>query len=409
MDATATDLTVRLDVFIDQLAGVLPRCDQRQAFAWYVAGLTSDAERKSLEPIAARLAPPTRAGAMHQTLHHFVTYAPWPDHPVRRTAAAWALFGARAHGPVTTTILDDTGFPKQGTHSVGVARQYSGTLGKVDNCQVAVSLSVATAQETIPLDLQLYLPEAWAFDTRRRAAARIPDAVLFQPKWELAIDMLQLAHADGVPLGDLVLADADYGRISTFRREVRALGLHYGVGVQATQRVAWDGRVCTVADVAAALPRHRFRWLRWRDGTKGRLSGRFARVRVRVTNASRKDPATGEEQWLVIERAADADHRYTLCTLPATMTHTEVVRRIKERGRTERVYQDLKDELGLDHYEGRSWPGWNHHVSVVLCCYALLVGERCVAFPPSDAGTSPPRTLDDPAATPHCGLARDAA
>jgi SRSO17 transposase len=398
-----------LDVFIDQLAEALPRKDQRHAFALYVAGLTSDAERKSLEPLAVRVAAPERVSAVHQALHHFVASSPWPDRPVRRTAATWALWGALAHGPVRATIIDDTGFPKEGTHSVGVARQYSGTLGKVDNCQVAVSLCVATAQETIPIDLQLYLPACWAFDEARRAAARLPADVLFQPKWELALDLLHEAARDGVPLGEVVLADSDYGRIPTFRREIRALGLHYGVGVHATQRVAWEGRVCTVAEVRAALPRHRFRWLRWREATKGRLAGRFAVVRVRGANTERGDPTTGEEQWLVIERGADDEHRYHLCTLPATTTQATVVRWIKERGRTERVYQDLKDELGLDHYEGRSWPGWNHHVSVVLCCYALLVGERCVAFPPSARGTSPARTHDGPPPAPHRGLARHAA
>jgi SRSO17 transposase len=409
VDTTQDGFAARLEVFIEQLEGALPRRDQRHAFALYVAGLMSDAARKSLEPLAARLAPPARAGALHQTLHHFVAASPWPDHPVRRTAAAWALRGALAHGPVRVSIIDDTGFPKRGTHSVGVARQYSGTLGKVDNCQVAVSLSVATSQETIPVDLQLYLPDSWAFDAERRAGARVPDGVLFQTKWELALDLLQLADREGVPLGEGVLADSDYGRIPSFRREVRALGLHYGVGVHSTQRVAWEGRLCTVAQVQAALPRHRFRWLRWRVGTQGQLSGRFAAVRVRVANTERGDPTQGEEQWLVIEREADADHRFHLCTLPATRTQAEVVRWLKERGRTERVYQDLKDELGLDHYEGRSWPGWNHHVSVVLCCYALLVGERCVAFSPSDRGASTacPDCGTPPA--PHCRLARDAA
>jgi SRSO17 transposase len=164
-----------------------------------------------------------------------------------------------------------------------------------------------------------------------------------------------------------------------------------------------------VAEVRAALPRHRFRWLRWRDATKGRLAGRFAVVRVRVANTERGDPTEGEEQWLVIEREAAEAHRYHLCTLPATTTQATVVREIKERGRTERVYQDLKDELGLDHYEGRSWPGWNHHVSVVLCCYALLVGERCVAFPPSGRGAPSARPYHDAPAAPHRRLARHAA
>jgi SRSO17 transposase len=398
-----------LDVFIDQLEEALPRKDQRHAFAVYVAGLTSDAERKSLEPLAVRVAPPERVSAVHQALHHFVAASPWPDPPVRRAAATWALMGALAHGPVRATIIDDTGFPKEGTHSVGVTRQYSGTLGKVDTCQVAVSLSVATAQETIPVDLQLYLPECWAFDADRRAAARIPADVLFQPKWELALDLLQRAAQDGVPLGEIVRADSDYGRIPTFRREIRARGKHYGVGVHATQRVAWEGQVCTVAEVRAALPRHRFRWLRWRDSTKGRLAGRFAVVRVRVANTEHGDPTTGEEQWLVIERAADAEHRDHLCTLPATTMQATVVGWIKERGRTERVYQDLKDELGLDHYEGRSRPGWNHHVSVVLCCYALLVGERCVAFPPSGRGAPPARPHDHAPPAPHRRFACHAA
>lgn len=290
------DADARLDHFLDLVGGVLRSDTQRASFARYTVGLLSDAERKSLEPLAAR-SRPDAPGAEHKAFCYFVGLAPWDDRAVRRAATAWALWGATAAGPVRCTIIDDTGLLKQGSHSVGVARQYTGSAGKVTNCQVAVTLAVATDHDTVALDVALYLPEVWAEDAARRAKARVPKDVTFQTKPQLALGMLEAARADGVPLGELVLADADYGRCASFRDGVTAMGLAYAVGVQGTQHVwlpdAWGGAV-PVRDIAAAIDPREFRRLSWRDGRDGRaLSGRFAFARVIAAPAGGASPRRG--------------------------------------------------------------------------------------------------------------------
>jgi SRSO17 transposase len=349
----------RLERFIDVLGDGLRSDTQRAAFARYVVGLLSDAERKSIEPLAAR-SRPDAAKAEHHALCYLIAEAPWRDRAVRRAAAAWGLWAATAAGPVRATIVDDTGFLKSGTHSVGVKRQYTGSAGKITNCQVGVSLAVATDYDTVPLDMALYLPWEWTVDEARRAAAKIPAEVEHASKWQLARDMLRAAHADDVPLGDVVLADSDYGRVMAFRTAITDLDLHYGVGVPSTQPVFVNGRVQTAQQVAAAIREVRWKRVTWREGD-------------------------GPEQWLVLEwrDGEDGPAHFYLSSRPRTWSHGALVAEIKGRWRGERLYEDLKGELGLDHYEGRGWVGWHHHVSVVFCCYALLVAERLVAFPPS--------------------------
>jgi SRSO17 transposase len=397
MDGLAPGFEARLDVFLDHVGAALRSDTQRAAFARYTVGLLSEADRKSVEPLAA-CSCPDQPHAEHKRLLYLLSRAPWNDCAVRRHAAVWALWGATTAGPVRVSIIDDTGMLKRGRCSVGVARQYTGSAGKVTNCQVAVTLCVATDHDTIPLDVSLYLPQEWAADADRRRAARVPDAVTFQTKPELALAMLQAAHADGVPLGQVLLADADYGRSTRFRAGVTALGLEYGVGVHCTQRV-WDAagvwtEPMTAAAYAANLsPRH-FRRLAWRTGSDGAtLSSRFAFLRVVVTEEGR-EPQRGRDpsQWLIIEwRDGDeAPEHFYLSTLSAALPKARLVRILKERWRTERMNEDLKGEVGFDHFEGRSWPGWHHHVSAALACYALLVGERCVAFPPSTPRPSAP-------------------
>lgn len=382
----------RLERFLDHVGEALPRSDQRAKFALYTLGLLSEAERKSVEPLAAATRPDA-PDAAHQALLHFVANAPWEDRSVRRRALAWGLWGATARSPVRGTILDDTGMLKQGQHSVGVQRQYTGTAGKITNCQVAVTLCVFTDHDTLPLDIALYLPAVWANDAQRREKARVPESVAFQTKSELARAMLLAAHNDGVPLGDLLLADADYGRDPKLRALAGELGMKYAVGIHATQRV-WDAEgvwtePMAVQELVGYMPRRSFRRLSWRDDTSGKkLSARFAFRRVILAEGKREPAADAEAVWLILEwRDGESEpRRFFVSDLPKRIKKKELVRRLKERWRTERLYEDLKGEVGFDHYEGRSWPGWHHHMSVVLCAYAVLVAERCMAFPPGAAG-----------------------
>lgn len=354
---------------------------KRESFAMYAFGILSDGERKSAEPIAARAcADPGRAQQTHDKLLHFLARSAWSDRAVRREAALYAVEALSAKEPVTTWVVDDTGFLKQGTHSVGVQRQYTGSAGKIANCQLGVSLVVATPTEHVPIDFELYLPESWTSDPARRKEAHIPDGVVFQTKIELAIGMMRRAHADGIP-GELVLADAFYGRASEFRDAIRELGLDYAVAVDSDTRVRLIDRLPRESPVrvdAVATERREFRRVTWREGTNRTMVSRYCFRRVTVGESN-------EPQWLVIEwpEHEDKPTKFVLTTLSRRLSQNQIVRLFQERWRTERAYEDLKGELGLDHFEGRSFPGWHHHVSVVLCCYAFIVAERTRHFPPS--------------------------
>lgn len=383
----------RLAAYFDQIGGVLGRDDRRASFAIYALGIFGDGERKSIEPIAARAcADPKRADAEHQRLLHFALDSRWSDRDVRREAARYAIDVMTKRELVDSWIIDDTGFLKQGSHSVGVQRQYTGSAGKVTNCQIGVSLTVATRNEQVPIDFALYLPESWANDAARRREARIPDQVQFATKTELALQLLRRALDDHVPRG-LVLADKAYGTAREFREEIREMGLHYAVGVDdRTVVMVFDklGRrrdeIISLRDLALRIDDHGgFRRCTWRQGTKQALTARFALRRVvpaydRAHGIEKREPL-----WLLIEwrDGEDAPANYFFCSLPGRMTKKKLVRAVMQRWRTERAYEDLKGELGLDHYEGRRFPGWHHHVSVVLSCYAFVVAERARHFPPS--------------------------
>lgn len=398
MDAAAER---RLMNYFDRIGGVLDRPERRASFAIYAMGVLGDGERKSIEPIAARAsADPRRADAAYQRLHHFALDSPWDDHAVRRESARYALAAMTAREPVEAWIIDDTGFLKQGEHSVGVARQYTGSAGKVANCQVAPSLTIATRTEQLPIDFELYLPKSWLEDDDRREEARIPWNLRFATKTELGLQLLQRAVRDDVPLG-LVLADSAYGTSGDFRDGVRKLGMHYAVGVHSNIVVRLcnkhgrrDDEKLSLKKLALRLKSQGgFRQCTWRQGTKGPLSARFALRRVvwagEEDKHGRKAIDDREPLWLLIEwRDGDSEPaNYYLCSLPAPMTKKKLLRLVMQRWRTERAYEDLKGELGLDHYEGRRFPGWHHHVSVVLSCYAFVVAERVRHFPPS-AGRS---------------------
>lgn len=393
MDAAAEQ---RLAKYFDQIGVELGSKSRCESFAVYALGIFGDGERKSIEPIATRACTdPDRADAAHQRLLHFAANSNWSDHGVRRSAAHYALGEITKKEPVEAWIIDDTGFLKQGTHSVGVQRQYTGSAGKVTNCQIGVSLTVATRTEQLPIDFALYLPESWLTHARRREA-RIPDEVVFKTKPELALDLIRQAVVDGVPPG-LVLADAAFGTSIDFREGVRALDLHYAVAVNPSavvsvidKRDRLRDEVISVQALAQRIESQGgFRRCTWREGTKQDLSARFALRRVVAAYDHDVCPLGKRERLsLLIEwrDGEDEPANYFLCSLPQRWTRRKLVRLVMQRWRTERAYQDLKGELGLDHYEGRRFQGWHHHISVVLCCYAFIVAERVRHFPPSAGG-----------------------
>lgn len=393
----------RLTAYFEKIGSHLPRREQRESFATYFFGILSDGERKSVEPIAARACgDPAGAARSHERLLHFLAQSPWSDRAVRREAARHAIAAMTERESVTTWIIDDTGFLKQGSHSVGVQRQYTGSAGKVTNCQIGVSLSVASRSEHVPIDFALYLPKSWLDSPARRAEARIPTETVFKTKPELALDLVVGALEDKVP-GEIVLADAAYGTSVEFRNGLVAYGLDYAVGINGTSKV-WtlDSRGRRSRDSVSALDlgvrvgRKAFRHVTWRDGTRGPLFSKFCFRRVVVAHDDGTAAADRDPVWLVIEwpEGESRPTKFTLTTLPRRMSKKRIVCTIKERWRTERAYEELKGELGLDHYEGRSFPGWNHHVSVVLSCYAFVVGERVRRFPPSATRGSPARSVE---------------
>ena len=365
----------------------------------YAHGIIADGERKSVEPIAARATGGGEADAKAGTscertqgrLLTFLRDSPWNDQSVRLEAAQYVIEQLQKQEPVTTWIVDDTGFPKQGKHSVGVQRQYTGTLGKIGNCQVGVSLTVATKNEHVPIDFELYLPRSWADDAARREKAHVPANVVFKTKPDLALDMITRAIENKIP-GDVVLVDAAYGVSSEFRNTVRMFGLDLGVAVTASTKV-WlldtlerrHGAPRGAQDVGVNLGRSAFRRLTWRVGPGGKLSSRFAFRRVKVAHDDGTEAGDREPMWLMMEwpDGEDKPTKFVLTTMPRQMSKKQIVRIVKERWRTERAYEELKGELGLDHFEGRSFTGWHHHISVVLSCYAFIVAERVRRFPPS--------------------------
>lgn len=395
MDAEST---ARLQQFFGLIGDELELPGRRESFAVYAMGILGDGERKSAEPIAARAcADPATVDAAHQRLLHFISTSKWSDENVRLLAAAHALDAMREQSPVETWIVDDTGFLKQGKHSVGVQRQYTGSAGKVTNCQVGVSLSIGTEIDHVPVDFQLYLPESWANDAKLRKQAHVPKKTVFKTKPDLALGMLKRAVKQRLPRG-VVLADAGYGSSLAFRDGVRKLKLDYAVGVDPKTTV-WrvEGRSTlsaerlSVRELATKLEAEgSFRHYTWRQGTNDDLSARFLvrRVVPAFEDASRP-PGEREQLWLVVEWRDDElePANYFLSSMAVRTSHKKLIRTLMQRWRTERAYQDLKGELGLDHFEGRSFPGWHHHISVVLCCYAFVVAERVRRFPPSAAWT----------------------
>ncbi len=404
-------IEARFEAYVDALGRALGHADRLAPFGGYMTGLLLPIERKSVEPMAARLAP-ARTGAVHQSLLHFVGVSPWRDEAVLRAVREQVL-PALANGPeggVEAWIIDDTSFPKKGKHSVGVARQYCGQLGKQDNCQVAVSLSLANASASLPVAWRLYLPKSWAADDDLRRRAGIPDDVAFATKPKIALSQIADALARDLPRG-VVLADAGYGNDSGFRSGVTALDLPYCVGIQSSATVwapgtgplapkPWSGQgrpptrlrrakgqaPVSVKTLAFELPETAWEDVTWRQGSDAPLRSRFARIRVRPAHRDKPWP----EEWLLIEWP-DGDKepiKYWLSTLAADIDMGEMVRITKLRWRIERDYRELKQEVGLSHYEGRGWRGFHHHATLCIAAYGFLVAERLL-FPPSGSVAEP--------------------
>jgi len=381
----------RLEEFFDGIGTHLKDWRKRESFAMYAAGILGDGERKSAEPIAARAcADPSQTNNVHSKLCYFLGRSEWDDRAVRLEAARYAIAAIQKREPITTWIVDDTGFLKQGKHSVGVQRQYTGSAGKIANCQIGVSLAVATNSEQLPIDFELYLPKTWAEDAARRVEGKIPDAVTFKTKIALALDMIERAKDAEVP-GNIILADAAYGDSSEFRNKVRDLEFDFAVGIQSSMRLVrldplnrTRGAPMTARELNL-VDRKAFRKITWRHGSTAKLSSRFRFIRVKTMHDDGLEVADREPLWLVAEwlDGEQEPTKFMLTTLPARMSKKQIVRITKDRWRTEQMYEQLKGELGLDHFEGRSFTGWHHHVSVVLCCYAFVVSERVSAFPPS--------------------------
>jgi SRSO17 transposase len=398
MDLLASESSrLRFESYSKDLASVIGHADRVVPLHDYCTGLLLPGDRKSVEPMAA-LTAPARTAPKHQSLLHFVAQAPWSDEAVLTKVRQIALPGIQAHGAIDAWIIDDTGFPKKGRHSVGVARQYCGQLGKQDNCQAVVSLSVANHHGSLPVAHRLYLPEPWVNDVARRAKAGIPPDIVFQTKPEIALDQIRAAIAAGIPSGTVV-ADAGYGNDSKFREGVTALGLCYVVGIQ-TNLLLWKENAVrpppgrrggkpshealreqqtSAREMALSRPADAWQTVTWRV-MDDPLTSRFARLRVRP--AVRAEMA--DEEWLLIEWPEDEPEptKYWLSTLPADLGIETMVDRAKLRWRIERDYQDLKQELGLGHYEGRGWRGLHHHITLCIAAYGFLVAERA-AFPPS--------------------------
>jgi SRSO17 transposase len=368
-------------------------------------------ERKSVEPMAARIAP-DNVRRMHQSLHHFVADAPWDDEALLDRALDTVLASMLQREPVVAWVVDDTGFPKKGQHSVGVARQYCGQVGKQDNCRVAVSLSVTTEKASMPIAFRLYLPETWANDKQRRQKTGVPEQVEFQTKTQIALARIERARERGVPEG-VVLADAGYGNDSQFRSRLTEWQLSYVVGIQSAVTVWMPGeqplpapegkgmgrprkllrrdpehQPVTVKELALTLPSAAWKTVAWRQGVKKKLTSRFAAVRVRCAHRDYWRAEPHAEEWLLIEWPKDEAEptKYWFSTLSAKTSLTELVHLAKHRWIIERDYQELKQELGLGHFEGRSWRGFHHHATLCIAAYGFLVAERTRFSPSARAG-----------------------
>jgi len=395
----------RFAAYVEGLARVVGHADRAGPLRDYCTGLMLPGERKSVEPMAAKTAP-ARTAAQHQSLLHFVGVAPWSDEKVLAKVREMVLPTIEKHGPIEAWIIDDTAFPKQGTHSVGVHHQYCGQLGKQANCQVAVSLSIANHSASLPVAYRLYLPKDWAADGARRAKAGVRLDIGFKTKPEIALEQIRWACEAGLPRG-VALMDVAYGNDSRLRTGMTALGLTYVAGIQ-PNTLMWPsgagpkrrgkplnntGRrdepdLTSAKEVALGLAKRAWRTIRWREGSADWLSSRFARVHVGVGH-NQLIPELLLQEWLLIEwpEGEPEPTKYWLSTLPGDISFRRLVDFAKLRWRIERDYQELKQEVGLGHFEGRGWRGFHHHATLCIAAYGFLISERAM-IPPSGPGST---------------------
>jgi SRSO17 transposase len=388
LDQHAWSLLRRLTRWLDQFKDCFGHRAQHVSLRQYVDGLLGDSARKSMSAMLERISEPTS----YQAFQHFITDAPWDAEVV------WRRLRTVVPERTGILILDETSFPKSGPHSVGVARQYCGALGKVANCQVAVTAALWTGQRAWPMGASLYLPEEWTTDPARGAVARIPPTVGFHEKWRLALTLLRRTRAAGVTL-TAVVADAEYGDNSTVRHTLHRLRLPYALGISPTltmfrgrptlridrqqppprnRREGWpDQEPVNVRTLSDALPARAWRRVAWRNGTNQPWEADFAAMRVTPATDWRHR-RLAPEVWLLCERGLGPTgrRRHYLVALPSSASLTQLVRLAHHRWAIEQHYQDFKTELGLDHFEGRTYPGWTHHMVISAVAYAFVQRER---------------------------------
>lgn len=397
-----------LSAYVDELLDGMGRKERVRAMGWYITGLLLDGERKSIEPMAARLVDDAaEIQAMRQRLQQAVTISDWSDAEIWKRLAVKV---EREMPGIEALVIDDTGFPKKGAHSVGVSRQYSGTLGRIDNCQVAVSLHLASERGSACASMQLYLPENWVSDSERRAKAGVPATITFKPKWQIALTLLENAHQSGIAK-HVVLADAGYGEITEFREALAERSYTYVVGVPGvvavwapgtgpippseqppskfrprTRFLTGDQKPTSVLELATSLGRKVCKSVSWREGSRRIQRSRFGAVRVRTAHRHVVGDPPGPEQWLVYEwpKGENEPTKFYLSTLDASTPLKRLVYLAKLRWRVERDYQELKQEIGLDHFEGRSWKGFHHHAALCAVAHGFLALRRALS-PPATA------------------------
>lgn len=408
----------RFDSYLDCLTEAVGHADRRGPLEAYLTGLLLPGERKSVEPMAAKVEP-RQVSRAHQSMHHFVANAAWDDRAVLAVARDHALAQMERHAPVGAWVIDDTGLPKKGKHSVGVAPQYCGALGKTANCQVAVTVSLVNQAMSVAAAWRLYLPESWAQDAARRERAGVPADLGFLRKWEIALEEIDRLLAEDLPPAPVV-ADAGYGDTTEFRDALTGRGFSYVVGIKG-ETTLWppgtgplpparytgrgrpptrvrrsaDHQPVTARELAQGLPKEAWRTLRWREGTRGTMSSRFAAVRARPAHQDTLRSEARPVEWLLVEwpEGEVEPTRYWLSTVPENVELAELVSLAKIRWRIERDYQELKDELGLDHYEGRGWRGFHHHGVLCMAAYAFLAAERGRLSPPQAVAFLQPDAL----------------
>jgi len=408
----------RFAAYINDVTKVIGHADRVGPLRDYCAGLLATPGRRSVEPMAAvTTEDPEHVPTQHQKLLHVVANSAWSDERVLAKVREVVVPSMTQHGPIEAWIIDDTGIPKKGVHSVGVHHQYCGQLGKQANCQVAVTLSIANHHASLPIAYRLYLPQVWIDDAARREKAHVPDEITFKTKPQIALEQIRAALLAGVAPG-VVLMDAGYGVNSILRQALTGLGLTYVAAITSTVKVRpirkddLEPPRVSVEALALSLPKHVWRTVMWREGTNKKLQSRFARVRVRAS------PIRGEarfgEETLLIEWPEDEAKptKYWLTTVDRKMSFRCLVDLAKLRWRIERDYEDLKQEVGLGHYEGRGWRGFHHHGTLAIAAYGFLISER-ESIPPSGPhsaapiekspfpGGYRPRGAPDPAAAPR--------